>query len=196
MTWMMKTRLTWVLSGLGLGAAAFGPGTAAAHLMPPGHGTLNVVDGKAYMVLSVPVSAFSDVEACRDGILTPAELSAHHDALVAQVRADVHLAHAGAFEQVLFDLPSGYGHEHDAGEDLVVMVVAPVPDLSAGLSLQTDLWTESSDRLKVRATVSEGGRDVRTEVAVLTTDRRSSAFFDSAPSVVAARLGSRGSEGR
>ena len=51
--------------------------SAHAHLMPRNHGTLNVTNGKAYIVLALPISVFSESEAqaaIADGVLTPAEL--------------------------------------------------------------------------------------------------------------------------
>lgn len=162
-------------------------GTAAqAHLMPAGHGTINVVGDKAYMVLSVPVEAFSSVAACRDGLLTPGELAANHAALQQQVRTDLQLksnsADALEFKQVMFDLPAGHGHAGDAGEDLVVMVVAQLGGAPSGLSLASSMWGAKGDPLKVRATVSEKGRDVRREVLRMSPARPRAVFFASAKS--------------
>jgi len=155
--------------------------TAQAHLMPAGHGTINVVGDKAYMVLSVPVEAFSSVEACHDGLLTPVELTANHAALQQQVQTDLQISFdsgpAVEFKQVIFDLPAGHGHAGDAGEDLVVMVVAPIGDAPDGLSLTSTLWGAKGDPIKVRATVSEKGREVRREVLRMSPEQPSAMFF-------------------
>ncbi|MBO85872.1 MAG: hypothetical protein CL927_10985 [Deltaproteobacteria bacterium] len=152
---------------------------AHAHLMPAGHGTMNVVGGKAYMVLSIPVSAFSSVDACHDGTLTPRELHANRSALQQQVRSDLalHSQRPAPFEQVLFDLPAGHGHGHDAGSDLVVMVVATVGTAPNGLALESRLWGADGAPIKVRATVMQNGREVRREVARLSPTNAEIRFF-------------------
>ena len=170
--------LATILSTLSLASSP-----AHAHLMPRGQGTLNVQDGKAYMVLSIPVDAFSRVPACHDGILTEAELRDHGTTIRQQVREELQLTDTGTvpFSQILLDLPSGYGHAHDAGEDLVVMVVAPLPSPDAPLSLSSGLWTAEQPRLKVRATRSRDGRELRASVATLTTDDPTADFFAARP---------------
>ena len=76
---MTHSPLGMVAGWLGCAALSLLGTAAQAHLMPAGHGTINVVGDKAYMVLSVPVEAFSSVEACRDGLLTAVELEASRD---------------------------------------------------------------------------------------------------------------------
>ena len=49
--------------------------TAHAHLMVEQHGTINFTNGGAFLVLSVPVSAFDGVEDDGDGALSAKELS-------------------------------------------------------------------------------------------------------------------------
>ena len=62
---------------------------ADAHLMNPGHGTLNIVEQKVYIVLSLPVSVFNDgaaAPAVADGILTGQELGTFGHALRRRIR--------------------------------------------------------------------------------------------------------------
>lgn len=48
-----------------------------AHMMVAQHGSLNVVDGGVFMVLSLPVSAFSGIDDDKDGKLSPQEFAIH-----------------------------------------------------------------------------------------------------------------------
>jgi len=164
----MMTRL---LGCVGLLAVAT---PAQAHLMPAGHGTLNRVGDKVYVVMSVPVAAFTEVEACQDGVLTPTELAAHGDALRAQVRSDVALGNTAGFDRILFDLETGPDH---TGEDLILMAVATLSSPDGTVSLRTGLWVDDSPRLKVRGTISEGRRTLRSQVVSLTPEQPVGRFF-------------------
>lgn len=157
------------------GAALMGGATQAhAHLMPAGHGTINLVGDKAYVVMSVPVSAFSNVDTCSDGVLTQAELQSSEDALRSEVNARVVLHGAGSFQPIHFDLETGPDH---GGTDIIVMAVATVSHPEQPLELRSSLWTQESGRLQIRATVSEGRRTLRSEVVALTPTRPSAVFF-------------------
>lgn len=68
--------------------------TAQAHLMVAQHGTLNLVGTGAFLVLSLPVSAFEGVDDDGDGRLSAAELQAHRSAIEATVARRVRLADA------------------------------------------------------------------------------------------------------
>jgi hypothetical protein len=67
---------------------------ASAHLMVAQRGTLNFVGTGAFLVLSLPVSAFDGVDDDGDGRLSFAELKAHRAAIEATVVGRVRLADA------------------------------------------------------------------------------------------------------
>jgi len=48
-----------------------------AHMMVAQHGSLNVVDGGVFMVISLPVSAFPGIDDDKDGKLSPQEFAIH-----------------------------------------------------------------------------------------------------------------------
>ena len=54
---------------------------ADAHMMVAQHGTLNVVGDGAYMVLSLPVSAFEGIDDDNDGLLSMDEFNQHRTTL-------------------------------------------------------------------------------------------------------------------
>ena len=78
-----------LLSGLLL-CAALVP-HASAHLMVAQRGTINIVGDGAFMVLSLPVSAFHNVDDDGDKKLSRAEFSKHRAALVMAVNEKVKL---------------------------------------------------------------------------------------------------------
>ncbi len=89
---------------------------AQAHLMGRGHCTLNVVKEKAYIVMSISVSVFSQSgagDAVSDGVLTAGELKAHPQTLRETIRAGLTLRHGQTpvtFSSILLNLPKGAHH--------------------------------------------------------------------------------------
>ena len=84
-----RKALAW--AGLLLCALVLWVAPARAHLMAAQKGTLNLVGGSAFLVLSVPVSALKGWDDDADGALSRAELRAHGDGIRAQVQAGVRL---------------------------------------------------------------------------------------------------------
>lgn len=159
-------------------AVALLSATADAHLMPMGKGTINVIGKSAYIVLSLPVSAFAAVPSCADGVLTKAELAADHEALRRAVLDGLMVEADGVakLDRVLFDLPVGYGHAPDQSGELTVMVVARLPAESPP-KLSWRLWSEHAPSLTIRATASDGGNTLKSEVATISRGQPSHRFF-------------------
>ena len=70
--------------------------TANAHLMVAQKGTLNIVDNDAFMVLSLPVSAFNNLEfdSNNDGLLDMFEFNKNRERMAELVLSSVHLINA------------------------------------------------------------------------------------------------------
>lgn len=60
-----------------------------AHAMVAQHGTLNVIDEYAYLVLSLPVSAFNDVDDNKDGLVNIAEFNKHRKSMSEKILKQV-----------------------------------------------------------------------------------------------------------
>lgn len=167
--------------------------SAAAHLMSSGHGTMNVVKGKAYIVVSLPIAVFAHSDAAgavQDGVLTAAELKTQEKALRAAVRAGLHVkagGQAARFSSILLNLPQGDGHTPGQGADLVVMIVAQLGAAPQGadpssanpqpIAVSSTLWAKGAETLKIKATVTEGRRTTHTEVVDLTVKAPAHVFF-------------------
>ncbi len=167
---------------------------AAAHLMPSGHGTVNVIDDKAYLVVSIPVAAFasgsalsplseSAAAAVADGALSAAEMAAHEAELREAVREGLRLKTDGEraeFSTILLNLPTGYDHDPENSSELMAMVVAHLAAPATSLTLKSQLWGSDTDSLTVETAITEDGRVVRSEVGVLTPNEPRYRFFASA----------------
>jgi hypothetical protein len=64
--------------------------SAQAHLMLAQHGTLNIVDDGAFMVLSLPISAFEGVDDDSDGKVSMVEFN-NHRAVVVEIARNMFL---------------------------------------------------------------------------------------------------------
>lgn len=64
---------------------------ANAHLMVAQHGTLNIVDNGAFMVLSLPISSFKDVDDDNDGKVSMLEFNNHRASIIKTIRKNVRL---------------------------------------------------------------------------------------------------------
>ncbi len=71
--------------------ALIGATQAHAHLMVAQHGTLNIVGDGAFMVLSLPASAFPQADDSGDGLLSLNEFQTHQAELLSAVQANVQL---------------------------------------------------------------------------------------------------------
>lgn len=168
-----------------LAAACLWASSAAAHLMPVGHGTVNVVGHKAYVVLALPVSSLAGAagDAAADGRLTPAELATHRAALEAAVRAGLSLTVAGQparLGRILLNRPQGQGPAHDHDRALTALVVAHLPAAPGPLTVRSTLWGAApADALKLEVTLTAGGRVTRREVQTLTAAQPQRRFFTS-----------------
>lgn len=78
--WFIAALLGWATTPL-----------VQAHLVMTQRGTLNIVENSAYMVLSLPVSAFSGIDDDHDGLLSINELRTHASSIVAQIQEGVAL---------------------------------------------------------------------------------------------------------
>ena len=97
--------------------------SAQAHLMVAQHGTLNITGESVFMVLSVPVSAFSKVDDDSDGLLSAREIQAHHSAILNQASAALVLlvdGQAQALQSPLITPTFGHGNPSDKASQIVV----------------------------------------------------------------------------
>ena len=159
---------------------------AHAHLMPQGHGTLNVMNGKAYVVLALPVTALKGHTAhvaIADGALTPQELKQHGTTLRAVIRRGITLTtQTGTvpLSSILLNLPQGAHHTSDNSTEITAMIVAPL-NRRAGtpiaLHMTMSLWGAKNQKFKLKATVTQSGKTVHSEIVEFTPDKTQHLLF-------------------
>jgi hypothetical protein len=65
-----------------------------AHLMVAQHGTLKLLDDNAFMVLSLPISAFEGIDDDNDGKITMVEFNNHRADIIEAIKQNVTLGNA------------------------------------------------------------------------------------------------------
>jgi hypothetical protein len=124
---------------LGLSASP----SALAHLMVAQHGTLNIVDDDAFMVLSLPISAFDRVDDDGDGEVSMIEFNRHRTAIIEVVDQNVSLRDQQG-NRPLQGIMLSPVVPHDAAKEplsqLVVMGRFALGDPSSALRFHTGLY--------------------------------------------------------
>ena len=99
----------------------------SAHLMEHQHDTLNLVEQRGYLVLSVPVSALRGVDDNRDRRIDDRELQRHGAAIERQLRAGVRISDDSVpvrLEGLLVNLSPDEQHREGPATHLVMLAVA------------------------------------------------------------------------
>jgi hypothetical protein len=125
--------------------------SAQAHLMVAQHGTLNFVNDGAFMVLSLPISAFAGIDDDNDGKVSMVEFNNHRAAIVQSVEHNVTLNNK-AGNLPLQGIMLSPEVPHDAvGESLSQLIVMGRFSLAGGkgeLRFQSSLFgTQSTEQL-------------------------------------------------
>jgi hypothetical protein len=133
--------------------------SAAAHLMPAQHGTLNVVGSGGFMVLSLPVSALTGVDANNNGSLEASELQAAGDAIEQQVLAGVQLRDEQGLrpvEGLLYSLSPDSDEPGALVPQLVVMGRFALEGAQGPLRFKLQLYGKAGNEQRTELTVTQG----------------------------------------
>ena len=139
------SQMKYWLSGLLLSAVLSPP--AAAHLMVAQHGTLNIVGDSVFMVLSLPISAFTGVDD-GDGKLSTVEFTQHRLAIVAAVNKQVQLLDkegARPLEDMLLSPVASHDDAQAPTDQLVVMGRFALAKPDSELSFHVGLFGKKAE---------------------------------------------------
>lgn len=154
----MRRALIAALLGLALLPAA------QAHLMVAQRGTLNLVGDGAFMVLSLPVSAFTDVDDDHDGQWSPAELAAHRASVEAQVQRGVHLMAGGralTLQGLMLQLSPDDHAAQGKARQIVLLGRFALGAQRSSLAFKLSLFGTRSDEQAQQITISQGDQAQR-----------------------------------
>jgi HupE / UreJ protein len=160
---------------------------AQAHLMVAQRGTLNIVGDGAFMVLSLPVSAFSGIDDDGDSKLSAAEFAAHRVTIASAVAREVRvLDEQGARPlegMMLSPAPPDEAPTQPATQ-LVVLGRFALRDAASPLRFEVDLFGKTAAERTFQITVTRASK-TQTQLLVLTPRQPARILFPSAWSVFA-----------
>jgi hypothetical protein len=144
--------------------------TAHAHVIVSQHGTLNIVGDSAFMVLSLPVSAFKGIDDNGDGLLSVAELRAHSASIELQIKQGIQLENNRGVSTLGGLMINTVPPEHDHTAPAKQMVVLGRYDLdsgSSGIKFTVRMFGVEIDERTEQITVTKG---TRTQIINLTPE--------------------------
>lgn len=146
----VKSRLITIVFGLVFSPFAF------AHLMVAQHGTINIIEKGAFMVISVPISAFNTIDDNKDGQLSSTELNKHRSAILKKIEQNIVLSDETGIlplkDVLLSPVMPGHAHqdehhshEHhqeDLAKQLVIMGRFELVNLNSLMKFSINLFGE------------------------------------------------------
>lgn len=154
--------------------------TAHAHLIVSQRGTLNIVGDGAFMVLSLPVSAFKGVDDNADGLLSIDELHAHTQTIEQQIKSSIFLENSQGVKKLDGLMLSAAPPENDhsaPGKQIVVLGRFGLEPESSNLNLTMRLFGAGADERTEHISVTQGSRS---QLITLSPDRSSAEVLPSA----------------
>lgn len=151
-----------------------------AHVMVAQHGTLNIVDDGVFMVLSIPVSAFSGIDDDKDNKLSKAEFNLHRPAIAKVVEENILLQDkTGKLDlQGMMLSPVTSHHLPKApATQLVVMGRYTLTDVNSPLHYQVKLFGKSSSEQQLKITATRK-KDKQKHSFALTSEQSSMLLFN------------------
>jgi hypothetical protein len=167
-----------------------------AHLVETGHGTVNLVDKQAYVLISIPMAAFTDADDNADGLIDGAELKAHQSSLIGQVKQGVRLladSQSGVWTDMVLTLAPPADRTNASVGQLIAMGAASFGAKPRILTLDYALWPRLKDSsqaansaasppaervtLKVSVTRTQEGEKSAEEIGLLTQQSPQWTFF-------------------
>lgn len=116
---------------------------ATAHMMVAQHGTLNLVGDGAYLVVSLPVSAFDGIDDNADGRLSASELRLHRMSIIERVTQGLVLSdgdEACPLQGIMLSLAEDHDDPANPSLQLIVMGRFALQTASNDLRLTVDLY--------------------------------------------------------
>lgn len=162
---LSRTGRVWLLPLLAV-MASF---SAQAHLMVAQHGTLNITGDGVFMVLSLPVSAFSDVDDDDDGLLSAHEIQTHHSAILNQVGAALVLlvdGQAHALQSPLITPTFGHGNPSNKASQIVVTGRFNLHHPRQSLTFKAALFGAHEDEKSLNISVKRPAQSLRSQATL------------------------------
>jgi hypothetical protein len=154
---MRSAQRTMLVGLLSLAISALMAPLAQAHLMVAQHGTLNIVDDGAFMVLSLPISAFEGLDDDSDGSISMVEFNNHRSAIVASVRQHITLSDKQGnclLQGIMLSPVAPHGVTQESLSQLTVMGRYALNDAASALRFHFGLYGKQAAEQKMKITAT------------------------------------------
>jgi hypothetical protein len=145
---------------------------AHAHLMAAQHGTLNIVEDGAYMVLSLPTSAFDGIDDDNNGKISMVEFNNHREVIVESIRQNATLSdNQGHLALQGIILAPVVPHDTNVGpiSQLTVMGRFILRDSDSALRFHLGLYGTRADEQSLEITATRARADQKAIVELTPT---------------------------
>ncbi|MEQ3515190.1 hypothetical protein ABMY35_17890 [Pseudoalteromonas sp. BZB3] len=152
----MKLRLCFALIGILLGAFS---NNIQAHLMAPNKGTLNFEPSGGYLVLSLPVSAFTHFDKNGDKALTFKEIKSQQKAMIQYITDSVYIKgnNQKTFLSGVMLAPQRSHSVNNNQIEQIVVIGKFLTSFKNGVSLHTSLLNNLTQNEKLTITTTVKG---------------------------------------
>lgn len=170
-----------LLSGLLLSAVIVPH--ASAHLMVAQNGTLNIVGNGVFMVLSLPISAFDNVDDDGDKKLSRAEFTKHRPALIAAVNEKVRLFEKDdprPLQGMMLSPVAPHTNPFAPANQLVIMGRFQLTDINNKLNFHLELFGKAPEEQEQKISFSHSAKSLKNKT-VMTPKLTHVELFSSKP---------------
>jgi len=129
-----------------------------AHIMVAQHGSLNIVDDGAFMVISLPISAFENIDDDRDGKLSNEEFTLHRASIINAVQEKITLKDKDgkiALQGIMLSPVTSHHAPQTPASQLVVMGRYTLLYPDSELEYQVELFGETSAEKVIEITATK-----------------------------------------
>ncbi|MDP5030382.1 MAG: hypothetical protein NWQ54_12990 [Paraglaciecola sp.] len=155
------------------------PLSAHAHLMVAQHGTLNIVEDNVYMVLSLPISAFNNLDDDKNGEISMLEFNMHRSAIVESVKNNIVLSDQNGerpLKGFILSPVSSHDGTNQTLSQVTVMGRFTLDQKEDVLSFATKLFGNEKSEQVLEITATRRS-DHKKQIVELTPDANSIDFF-------------------
>ncbi|MBQ4891569.1 hypothetical protein A9267_14745 [Shewanella sp. UCD-FRSSP16_17] len=152
---------------------------ALAHMMVAQHGTINIVDKGAFMVLSLPVSAFEGLDMDNDGKASSAELTRYKNQATELIHENVQLSDSKAklpLQGLIISLAS-HGNPKKPSSHLIVMGKYPLDNINGELTFTNRLFGRHLSEQQMDMTITRQ-HDKQKQTVIIDKDQSSKTLLN------------------
>lgn len=177
-------------------ATLISPQPTLAHLVESGQATITITEGKAHIVISLPVAAFLNSAGKSDGRIHTNELKERQSELVSQAMRGIHISIGGqpaVWTSMALTLAKSKDDQGEYSDQFIAVGVTTLNRSEGEITVELDLWRQptinstintinetkrpAKEMLKVNISIFQNEKKIATEVGFLSPEQPKFVFF-------------------